>query len=59
MVAYMLFSLSACGDGEKKEESHQTKLQVNRHKEAHLNSLGYKIMADLVYKKGVELGYWK
>lgn len=31
----------------------------NRHKEVHLNSLGYKIMADLVYKKGVELGYWK
>ncbi len=31
----------------------------NRHNEVHLNSLGYKIMADLVYKKGVELGYWK
>ena len=25
----------------------------------HLNDLGYKILGDLVYKKGVELGYWK
>ena len=31
----------------------------NRHGECHLNSLGYKILGDLVYKKGVELGYWK
>ncbi len=27
--------------------------------DCHLNELGYKILGDLVYKKGVELGYWK
>lgn len=27
--------------------------------DVHLNELGYKVLADLVYKKGVELGYWK
>lgn len=25
----------------------------------HLNDLGYKVLGDLVYQKGVELGYWK
>lgn len=27
--------------------------------DCHLNKLGYKVLADLVYKKGIELGYWK
>lgn len=27
--------------------------------DCHLNALGYKIIADLIYKQGVELGYWK
>ncbi len=27
--------------------------------DCHLNKLGYKILADLVYEKGKELGYWK
>lgn len=27
--------------------------------DCHLNAFGYKIIADLIYKKGVELGYWK
>ncbi len=27
--------------------------------DCHLSQLGYEILADLVYKKGVELGYWK
>ncbi len=27
--------------------------------DCHLNKLGYKILADLVYKKGKELGFWK
>ena len=31
----------------------------NQKGDAHLNELGYKILADQVYKKGVELGYWK
>ncbi len=31
----------------------------NDKSDVHLNELGYKILADLVYKKGVELGYWK
>lgn len=31
----------------------------NKRKDCHLNELGYKILADQVYKKGVELGYWK
>ncbi len=31
----------------------------NNPKDCHLNELGYKVLGDLVYKKGVELGYWK
>lgn len=31
----------------------------NNFRDCHLNELGYKILGDLVYKKGVELGYWK
>ncbi len=31
----------------------------NKRGDCHLNELGYKILADRVYKKGVELGYWK
>ena len=31
----------------------------NKRGDCHLNELGYKIFADQVYKKGVELGYWK
>lgn len=27
--------------------------------DVHLSSLGYKVLADQVYKRGVELGYWK
>lgn len=27
--------------------------------DCHLNKAGYKVLGDLVYKKGVELGYWK
>ena len=27
--------------------------------DVHLNAYGYKILADLVYQKGIELGYWK
>lgn len=27
--------------------------------DCHLNKLGYKIMADLIYKRGAALGYWK
>lgn len=26
--------------------------------DCHLNALGYKILADLVYEKGIQLGYW-
>lgn len=31
----------------------------NNQNDVHLNELGYKILADKVYEKGVELGYWK
>lgn len=31
----------------------------NNPRDCHLNELGYKVLGDLVYKKGVELGYWK
>lgn len=31
----------------------------NNYGDCHLNELGYKTLADLVYKKGQELGYWK
>ena len=31
----------------------------NKHTDVHLNDAGYKILADLVYKKGVSLGYWQ
>ena len=31
----------------------------NNYRDCHLNELGYKVLGDLVYKKGVELGYWK
>lgn len=31
----------------------------NNYGDCHLNKLGYKILADLVYKKGQELGFWK
>lgn len=31
----------------------------NKRDECHLSSIGYKVLADQVYKKGVELGYWK
>lgn len=31
----------------------------NNYGDCHLNELGYKTLADLVYKKGKELGYWK
>ena len=31
----------------------------NNQDDCHLSSIGYKVMADQVYKKGVELGYWK
>lgn len=31
----------------------------NNYRDCHLNELGYKVLADLVYKKGIELGYWK
>ena len=31
----------------------------NQRGDAHLNELGYKILADQVYKKGQQLGYWK
>ena len=34
-------------------------LYKNQKGDPHLNELGYKIFADQVYKKGVELGYWK
>jgi len=27
--------------------------------DCHMSQLGYKILADLIYKQGVELGYWK
>lgn len=32
---------------------------ANNGYDCHMNQLGYKIFADLVYKQGVELGYWK
>ena len=31
----------------------------NNYADCHLNELGYKILGDLVYKKGVELEFWK
>ncbi len=31
----------------------------NNYRDAHLNELGYKILADLVYQKGKELEFWK
>ncbi len=31
----------------------------NQRNECHLSDIGYKVMADQVYKKGVKLGYWK
>ena len=31
----------------------------NKRDECHLSSIGYKVMADQVYKLGVKLGYWK
>ncbi len=31
----------------------------NKRGDCHLNQLGYKILADKVYEKGVELGYWE
>lgn len=31
----------------------------NNRRDCHLNEEGYKVLGDLVYKKGVELGYWK
>ncbi len=34
-------------------------LYKNNIGDCHLNEKGYKVLADLVYKKGVELGYWE
>lgn len=31
----------------------------NNRKDCHLNETGYKVLGDLVYKKGVQLGYWE
>lgn len=31
----------------------------NNRSDCHLNEEGYKVLGDLVYKKGIELGYWK
>ncbi len=31
----------------------------NNYRDCHLNELGYKVLAKLVYEKGVELSYWK
>ncbi len=34
-------------------------LYQNKKDECHMNEMGYKLLADVIYKKGVELGYWK
>lgn len=34
-------------------------LYKNNMGDCHLNEKGYKVLGDLVYKKGVELGYWE
>lgn len=31
----------------------------NNKDEVHLNSLGYKVLGELIYKQGVKIGYWK
>jgi hypothetical protein len=31
----------------------------NNYADCHLNELGYKTLADLIYKKGQELSFWK
>ncbi|MBQ2746265.1 MAG: hypothetical protein IJF35_00920 [Clostridia bacterium] len=43
----------------KKGRMPSTFLLNNNKEEMHLSSWGYKLVADMVYKKGVELGYWK
>ena len=43
----------------KKNQVPVTFCYQNKRDECHLSSIGYKVMADQVYKKGVELGYWK
>ena len=43
----------------KKGRMPATFLLGNNKDEMHLSSWGYKLVADMVYKKGVELGYWK
>lgn len=43
----------------KKGRMPSTFLLNNNKDEMHLSSMGYKLVADMVYKKGVELGYWK
>lgn len=37
----------------------ETSQSPSSNTDVHLNDAGYKILADLVYKKGVSLGYWK
>ncbi len=43
----------------RKKEVPVTFCYRNQRGDCHLSSIGYKVMADQVYKKGVELGYWK
>lgn len=43
----------------KKMRMPSTFLLDNNKDEMHLSSWGYKLVADMVYKKGIELGYWK
>ena len=43
----------------KKEVTPASFTYENKKGEVHLNSLGYKILADQVYKKGLQLGVWK
>ena len=43
----------------KKNQVPVTFCYQNKRDECHLSSIGYKVMADQVYKLGVKLGYWK
>ena len=43
----------------EKNQAPQSFAYQNRRGECHLNEYGYKGMAISIYKKGIELGYWK
>ena len=43
----------------RKKEVPVTFCYRNQRGDCHLSSIGYKVMADQVYKLGVKLGYWK